>query len=235
MGIKVSRSAISNIMIENGFDPTGNSTNKWKKWEGMYKDHLWACDFFFVQTVKEISCMVFILIDTYSKEILCLHVHEGQMGISTFWVAGNISQTIVKLKRQPKKIVHDRDPLFKGQVIRLCSVSDIKQLRTPPKHPVMNCFCERTIQSAKYELIHHILARDGSELQKYLDEYRFWFNNHRPHQGIGGKIPSDFSNGKIHTEPISMEQFRQKKLKKTSFANGLLHAYQLIDDLKKAA
>jgi hypothetical protein len=46
--------------------------------------------------------------------------------------------------------------------------------------------------------------------------------------------PARFSNGNGHPQPISIEELRQKKLKKVTFAGGLLSAYQLVE-LKKAA
>jgi hypothetical protein len=72
------------------------------------------------------------------------------------------------------------------------------------------------------------------KLQKYLDEYQLWFNNYRPHQAIGGLTPNDFYNGKTHPEPISIAELKQKKLKRITFADGLLATYQLVD-IKKAA
>ena len=193
-----------------------------------------AMDFFFVETARNLTLMVFILVDTHTKEILSLRVHEGRYGIDSYWVAGTIAQAFARFKRRPQNLIHDRDPLFKGQVMRLCSVAEIKELKIPPMYPVMGCFVERTIQSVKFELTHHIRVRDGDELQKYLDEYQLWFNNYRPHQAIGGLTPTDFSNGKTHPEPISIAELKQKKLKRTTFADGLLAAYQLVD-IKKAA
>ena len=99
----------------------------------------------------------------------------------------------------------------------------------------MNCFVERVIQSIKFQMIHHIKCQDGKELQKYLDEYKLWYNKYRPHQGISGLTPEAFTNGNGHPEVISIEELRQKKLKKITFADGLLSAYHLVDDLKKAA
>jgi hypothetical protein len=234
LGVKVSRNSITNILKEYGLYPTDDG-NKWEQWKGQFRDHIWAADFFFVETIKELSCMVFILVDIYTKEILSIQVHEGRRGITTFWVAGKITQVIRKLKRQPENLIHDRDPLFLGQVTRLCAVAEIKELKVPPRYPVMNAFAERTIQSIRFELTNHIKARNGTKLQKLLDEYKIWFNNYRPHQGIGGLTPKDFSKGKKHPDPISIEEIRNKRLKKRTFANGLLHSFELVDDLKKAA
>ena len=94
---------------------------------------------------------------------------------------------------------------------------------------------ERTVQSIRFELTNHIKARDGTDLQDLMDEYKMWFNYHRPHQGIVGLTPKAFSAGKKHPEPISIEEYRNKKLKKTTFARGLLSSFELVDDLKKAA
>ena len=114
-GVKVSRNSITNILMEYGLYPTGGGS-KWEQWKREFRDHMWAMDFCFVETVKELNCMVFLLIDTYTKEILSLQVHEGRKGIDTFWVAGKITQVISKLKRQPENLIHDRDPLFLGQL-----------------------------------------------------------------------------------------------------------------------
>ena len=94
-GIKVSRNSITNILREYGLYPTDGGS-KWEQWKGEFRDHIWACDFFFVETVKELDCMIFLLIDTYTKEILSLQVHEGRKGINTFWVAGKITHPIFK-------------------------------------------------------------------------------------------------------------------------------------------
>lgn len=100
----------------------------------------------------------------------------------------------------------------------------------------INCFVERTLQSIKYELTHHIKAKDGEGLQKYLDEYKYWYNKYRPHQGIGGRTPKAFAEDKIQSKIISIEELRKKKLQKIAFADGLLTAYKLVDDdFKKAA
>ncbi len=234
MGIKLSKPTISNILKDNGYDPLDNNSSKWEKWQGQFKDHIWAMDFFFVETARNLTLMVFILVDTHTKEILSLRVHEGRYGIDTYWVAGIIAQAFAKFKRRPQNLIHDRDRLFLGQVKRMCSVAEIKELIIPPQVPVMNVYCERALQSVKFEMTHHIRARDGDELQKYLDEYQLWFNDYRPHQSIGGLTPTDFSNGKTHPEPISLAELKQKKLKRITFADGLLAAYQLVD-IKKAA
>jgi len=236
MGIKLGRTTIADILKAHGFDPTGDRASKWEQWKGEFKDHMWSMDFFFVNTIKNIPCMVFLLVDTYTREILAIRVYEGRLGIDSYWVAGTIANVFFKLKRRPQNLVHDNDALFKDQVMRMCSVADIKELRVPPQYPVMNCYVERVIQSIKYELTHHIKARDGKELQKYLDEYKYWYNKYRPHQGIDGLTPSNFAEDKTHPKVIPFAELKNKRLKRISFADGLLTAYELVDiDLKKAA
>ena len=234
-GIKLGRTTIAEILKAHGFDPTGGRTSKWEQWKGEFKDHMWGFDFFFVETTKGLTCMCFVMLDVYTREILALRVHEGRLGIDSHWVAGTIVNVFAKLKRCPQIFVHDRDPLFKGQVMRMCAVADIKELLIPPRYPVMGCFVERVIQSIKFQMIHHLKCKDGKELQRYLDEYKLWYNKYRPHQGIGGLTPEAFANGDSHPKVISIEELRRKKLKKITFADGLLSAYHLVDDLKKAA
>jgi hypothetical protein len=130
--IRIARNTITNILKKHGLYPTDDQS-KWEQWKGLYKDHMWSIDFFFVETVLNISCMVFIMVDIYTKEILALRVHEGRKDIDSFWVAGTIAQVFRKLKRQPENLIHDRDRLFLGQVTRLCAVADVKELKVPPR------------------------------------------------------------------------------------------------------
>lgn len=170
-----------------------------------------------------------IVVDTYTKEILELTAHEGRDGPTTNWVARRIIEIFRVGKRRPKKLVHDRNPLFKGQVMRLCAVEEIEELKTPPRYPNMNCYAERTIQSVKRELINHIRSETDEDLQRLLDDYRAWFNQHRAHEALGGMTPAEYASGRHIADVIRLGDYKDRKLRRIEFAGGLLNGYRLTD------
>jgi transposase InsO family protein len=56
--------------------------------------------------------------------------------------------------------------------------------------PKANSYAERLIGSIQRECLDHVIVLNDEHLQQVLDEYRSFFNNARPHQGIGQRRPA---------------------------------------------
>jgi len=67
--------------------------------------------------------------------------------------------------------------------------SGIKLLKTPIQAPRANAICERFMRSVRQECLDHLLIFHEKQLQRVLNEYVVYFNQARPHQGIGQQIP----------------------------------------------
>ncbi|MHC4604547.1 MAG: integrase core domain-containing protein [Planctomycetota bacterium] len=65
----------------------------------------------------------------------------------------------------------------------------LEPVQTPYQAPNANAFAEHWIRSLREEYLNHLISLGLSRLQHVLDEYRDFFNQQRPHQGIGNKIP----------------------------------------------
>ncbi len=235
MGIRVSVYTVSKILKEHGLHPIDDRRSRWEKWAGTFKDEVWAMDFFFTHLRKGTEVAVLLVCDTFTKEILELRAFEGRRFLDSFRIAGSLVEVFRKWKRRPQKLVHDRDPLFKGQVMRLLAVSDIDELKSPPRYPNMNCYAERSVQSVKYELINHIRAETVEELQNFLDEYRTWFNEYRAHEALDGMTPSEFASGKRIADVTRIDDVRVKRLESVEFADGKLVGYRWVDGEEKQA
>jgi len=234
MGIRVSEFTVSQILRDHGLAPTNDHRSKWEQWAGKFKDEYWAMDFLFTQLRKGTEYAIFLVVDTYTKEILELKAFEGRLGLTTNWVAWRLGGIFGRLKRRPQYLIHDRDPLFKDQVVRLCAVEEIKEMKTPPMYPVMNAFVERAVQSVKKELLNNIRPETGEELQTLLDEYKTWFNEHRSHETLGGMTPAEFAKGRRMADVARLDEYRDRKLERIEFANGMLNGYRLVEE-KRAA
>ena len=65
----------------------------------------------------------------------------------------------------------------------------VRPLKTLPQAPNANAHAERWVRSARRERLNHLVFFGLGSLQRALDQYRVLFNEHRPHQGIGNRIP----------------------------------------------
>ena len=55
--------------------------------------------------------------------------------------------------------------------------------------PNMNAVMERFLRSVRTEVLDHVLVLDERRLERVLREHVKFFNDARPHQGLGQGIP----------------------------------------------
>jgi transposase InsO family protein len=102
----------------------------------------------------------------------------------------------------------------------------IKVVRTPLQAPNANSHAERFVLSVKRECLDHMLVFGVCRLERLVEEYISYFNEHRPHQGIGNAIPNEFKkmaeskkSMKIPSRPIEGIMLKE-------FCGGLSKSYQ---------
>jgi putative transposase len=64
-----------------------------------------------------------------------------------------------------------------------------------------NLFIERLWRTVKYEEVYLKAYRDGSEARAALADYFHFYNNQRPHQGLGYRTPASVYNSGCQNRP----------------------------------
>jgi putative transposase len=54
--------------------------------------------------------------------------------------------------------------------------------------PNLNAFAERFVQSAKQECLDNFVCFGEDHLRHIIREYVSWYNQVRPHQGVGNRV-----------------------------------------------
>jgi len=86
-------------------------------------------------------------------------------------------------------LIRDNDSKFGSSFVRVATTSGIELLKTPYQAPRANAICERFLRSVRQECLDHLLILHKQQLQRVLNAYVGYFNQARPHQGIGQQIP----------------------------------------------
>jgi transposase InsO family protein len=95
--------------------------------------------------------------------------------------------------------------------------SGIKELEKLLRTPQANGVCERLMGNLRRECMDHILIHDDKHLRRVVTDYAAYFNQERPHQGIGQRIPNQY--GLTRSKP-TREQITSKAI-----LGGLHHSY----------
>jgi len=100
--------------------------------------------------------------------------------------------------------------------------SGVDTVKTPYQAPNANSHAERYVLSCKRECLNHLLIFGLNRLQHVLDCYPLFFNEYRPHQGVGNKIPAEYDMSKkrqggnlpnIKSESVIRKEFLGRLLK----------------------
>jgi putative transposase len=97
----------------------------------------------------------------------------------------------------------------------------IKILKTPVQAPRANAICERFLRSVRQACLEQLLILNEKQLQRVLNAYVVYFNQARPHQGIGQEIPE-----RLRLVPSAQEA--GKKVIALPVMGGLHHDYQWV-------
>lgn len=206
LGINISKRTVQkHAKMPRGPLPKGQS------WETFLKNHaddIWACDFLQVYDLFFRPVFLFFIVEHRSRRV----VHAAATrSPNESWVAQQLREA-TPFGEGPKYIIRDNDGKFgkrhTGQFDRIAEGSGIEVLHTPPKTPLCNALCERFLGSLRGEYLDHILILSEDHLRKVIVEYVRYFNESRPHQGIGQQVPEPMRspgggvNGEVVAIPI---------------------------------
>ena len=69
-------------------------------------------------------------------------------------------------------------------------------LKTPYRTPNANAHTERFVRTVRSECLDHLLTMNERHLERVLRSYVRHYDGHRPHQGIGQRIPGSASTAR---------------------------------------
>ncbi len=193
LGITRSKGCIADILRRNGLPPSPQRAGlTWQQFLSRHAEVLLCADLL----TKEVwTCSG--LRTAYVLFVVHLSTRRVVLAAATFsphgqWMgqmARNLLMACEDLEITPRLVLHDRDALLVHDFDRTLTVADVEVVKTPFRAPDANAHAERWVRSVTEECLDHLLLFGMSSLQRALRVYRDFYNNHRPHQGIGNRIP----------------------------------------------
>jgi transposase InsO family protein len=213
LGIRVSKRSIQKYIPADRHEKSGQT------WSTFLKNHfqdIWACDFTVVHDLLFRSIYIFVIMELHTRRVKHAGVTRNPTGQ---WVAQQLREA-TPWNQKPKYLIRDRDGKFGHHFA--ATARGIEILKTPPRSPRANAFCERFIGSLRRECLDHMLILQRKQLHRIVQEYIAYFSASRPHQGIDQQIPACLANGSPW--PISQPE-SQEKIISTPILGGLHHCY----------
>jgi transposase InsO family protein len=183
LDIRVSKRTIQKYMRQ--VRPKRARGQTWKTFLRNHAAEVWACDFLQVTDLFFRPLFAFFVIELKSRKVIHVNVTRSPTDL---WVAQQLREATPYGER-PKYLIRDNDRKFGQDFARVAATSGIKVLRTPYRTPRANAVCERFLGSVRRECLDHFLIFQEKQLHRILNAYVVYFNQTRPHQGLGQRIP----------------------------------------------
>jgi putative transposase len=190
-------------------------TQNWASFITNHMGDIWACDFTVVYDWLFRPVYIFVIMELEKRRIIHMAVTDSP---TDEWATMQLREA-TPCWEHPKYLIRDRDKKFGSQFSALATHSGIDVIKTPFRTPKANAFCERFMGSLKRECLDHSLVLHKRHLKRLVSEYRVYFNEERPHQGIQQRIPNRFDGLPINESGVS---------RSVSFLGGLHHGYSRI-------
>ena len=225
-GITISKSCIADILRRNGLPPSPERKGlTWRDFLARHTEVLLCADLF----TKEIwtfcglrRAYVLFVMHVRSRTILLAEVTYSPHG---GWMAQQVRNLLWEcedLGIRPRFLIHDRDECFCWDFDAVLRSAGVEPVKTPYHAPNANSYAERWIRSARQECLNHLILFGIKSLRRVVRSFQRFHNAHRPHQGIGNRVPARLHAGEVIPAttdgPVGKVECEQ-------FLGGLLKSY----------
>ncbi len=182
LGIRVAKRTIQKYM---GGVRRKHGGQSWATFLANHPDATWACDFIQTYDILFRQVYAFFIVHLGSRQVVytaaCRHPTQE-------WTTQQLRNATMD-GESPKILLRDRDDKFGASFDRVPEGVGLRVIKSAVRAPDMNAVAERFVGSARRELLDHVIVLDDRHLGRLVVQYKEYFNEARPHQGIGQRIP----------------------------------------------
>jgi putative transposase len=168
----------------------GDAENSCTRKRAEHLNHVWSYDFVMDLTEEGRRLKMMPVVDEYSRECLSIDVERSI-------TAEDVVRTLASVFRsggEPAFIRSDNGPEFIARAIKeWLEVCGVRTLYIEPGSPWENAYSETFISRFSDELLKREVFADLLEAKVLVEDYREYYNHHRPHSALGYRTPAEFA------------------------------------------
>jgi transposase InsO family protein len=192
LGLRVGRSTVRDILKRHRVPPAperARTGTTWRQFLARHRHQVLACDFLVVESLRLKTLYVLFFIELGTRRVHLAGCTAHPTGAWVAQQARNLAWRIQDGEVPCRFLIHDRDAKFSVAFDHVFVQEGVGVVLTPPRCPQANAVAERWIRSARQECLDHLLILGERQLHRTLTTYCQFYNERRPHQGLGQRCP----------------------------------------------
>ena len=204
-GVGIDKDVVRRILGKHYRPESGSGGPSWLTFLGQAKDSLWSIDLFRCESLSLRTHWVLVVMDQFTRRIIGFGIHRGTVDGPSLIA---MFQKAIQGQSVPKYLSTDNDPLYQfHQWQANLRVLEVVEIKTVPYVPLSHPFVERLVGTLRRECLDRTLFWTTADLEAKLREFQKYFNEHRAHAGLEGRLPDSGRS----TSPISFASYRWQK------------------------
>lgn len=187
LGFEVSEASVSRYLRR--LKPQGKP-DKAKQWLTFLHNHrevIAAFDFFTVPTLSFRTLYCFFVIEHGRRRILAFNCTAHP---TADWIVQQLRQAFPD-PCPYRYVVFDRDAKFGKDVVQFLRSTGLRLLRSSIQCPWQNGTTERWVQSARRDVMDHLIPINEQHLRRLAREYVAYYHEDRTHIGLKKSTPNN--------------------------------------------
>ena len=193
LGHALARSTIAEILHRKGIEPAPERNKKttWKEFLTRHWDLIVAADFFTVEVWTRRGLQRFIvlfLIELSTRKVQIAGIATVANGLWISQIGRNLTDGVDGILIGKRYLIHDRDPLFTAEFLKMLEQTGVKSAKLPPRSPNLNAYAERFVRSIKETCLDRMIWFGEGSLRKGISEFVAHYHKERNHQGLDNRL-----------------------------------------------
>lgn len=150
------------------------------------KNEIWSMDFMSDVLQNQRKFRVLNIIDDFNRKALWV---EAAYSMPSVFVI-NALEKVIEENGKPLRIRVDNGPEFCSSIFtEWCQSKEISIQYIQPGKPMQNGYIERFNRTYRQDILDACLFKDLDQVTELTEKWVDDYNNHRPHESLGGKPP----------------------------------------------
>ena len=193
LGHELARSTIAQILERHGIEPAPERSRKttWKEFLSRHWELIVAADFFTVEVWTRRGLQRYIVlffIELSSRKVEIAGVGTVANGLWMSQIGRNLTDAVDGILNGKRYLIHDRDPLFTTEFLKMLTDIGVQSVKLPPRSPNLNAHAERFVRTIKESCLERMILFGEESLRTAIHTFVVHYQTERNHQGLANRL-----------------------------------------------